>query len=833
MYRARDAKLARDIALKILPAELSSNAEALRRFEQEARSASALNHPNIVTIYDIGHSDDVAWIAMELIDGTDLRTMLAREPMSLKNALRIAVKVADGLAAAHERGIVHRDLKPDNVMITPEGFVKLLDFGLAKQFRILSSDETTIPQTSPGAVFGTVGYMSPEQAMGKEMDACSDQFSFGVMLYEMLTRARPFERASKAETMAAIIRDAVPPPSSVNEALGHDLDRIIARCLAKDSRQRYASTRDLAHDLREVRDGMTHGSGRAPVSHKTPAPWKAPGQVRGLRSVIAAIVVLAILAGAYVMWKRRDRALHDVTSIAVLPFRDLSATPDGRIFANGISEIIAARLAELRGVRVASPFDGAGVSGDDVRTMAKRTGAQVIVRGTVQRERGEVRVSYALLGARDGGTLASKTVTRPETELFALEDAVVSDLIETLGRPAPQHARAVATTLGPDDQRRFIEAVGLLQGMRKEESVDRAIATLESLLRNARDSGAVNALLARALLYKSTLARRPELLEQAMIYATRGVTLSANDPEVHLTMGRLLNASGQYADAVKSIERALALRPDQHGAIVALGNAYQGLGRDADAESMYRKAIALRPDAVGARMEFGAFCYGRGHYEEAVTQFRTASDLVPELSLPHANLGAALQAIGRDDEALAAFKRSIAIKPTTAGWSNLGSLQFYLGRFDEARKSYEQAVALSPTDPAMWVNLGDACRMTSAPERATDAYARAIKAAREVLAIKPNDAYQHSLVALSLARNGDGEEAQNAIRRALEINPTNASVLYKAAVIAMLRGNPESAMSWLQRAIAAGYPVPDAERDPDFAAIRQSPSFRNAVKSSS
>ena len=183
MYCARDEKLGREVALKILPTELSSNAEALRRFEQEARAASALNHPNIVTIYEINQSERFAWIAMELVDGEDLRTMLAREPMSLKNALRIATKVADGLAAAHERGIVHRDLKPDNVMVTYDGFVKVLDFGLAKQIKALASDETTVPHTSPGTIFGTVGYMSPEQATGREMDARSDLFSFGVMLY--------------------------------------------------------------------------------------------------------------------------------------------------------------------------------------------------------------------------------------------------------------------------------------------------------------------------------------------------------------------------------------------------------------------------------------------------------------------------------------------------------------------------------------------------------------------------------------------------------------------------------------------------------------------------
>ncbi len=370
VYRARDLKLGRVIALKLLPPELATNVDALRRFEQEARAASALNHPNIVTIYDICVTENMAWIAMELIDGADLRTIAVKEPLTLKNALRIAVKLADGLAAAHDRGIVHRDLKPDNVMITTDGFVKILDFGLAKQIRSITSDDTTIPHTSPGAVFGTVGYMSPEQARGKEMDSRSDQFSFGVMLYEMLTRVRPFDRDSKAETMAAIIRDEVPPPSAIDDAVTYDLDRIVSRCLAKNPRDRYASTRDLARDLREIRDGLTQSSTRHIARPSTGKIWK---QTRNTRIAIAAALLLAILGGGAFYWTRnRSAAGQRVSSLAVVPFRDLSSTTEGRILADGISELIASRLSEVRGLRVSSPFEGARASDSDA-----------IVRGSV------------------------------------------------------------------------------------------------------------------------------------------------------------------------------------------------------------------------------------------------------------------------------------------------------------------------------------------------------------------------------------------------------------------------------------------------------------------
>ncbi|HEX2061779.1 MAG TPA: protein kinase [Thermoanaerobaculia bacterium] len=834
VYRAHDSKLGRVIALKILPAELTANPEALRRFEQEARAASALNHPNIVTIYDVGHTDSIAWIAMELIDGTDLRAMASKDPLTIKNALRIGVKIADGLAAAHDRGIVHRDLKPDNVMVTVEGFVKILDFGLAKQMRALTSDDTTVPHTSPGAVFGTVGYMSPEQAMGKEMDYRSDQFSLGVMLYEMLTRVRPFDRETKPETMAAIIRAEIDPPSAHNDAIAHDLDRIVMRCLAKNPRERYASTRDLARDLREIRDGLTQSTmrnygGRASVR---PAPAS-----RGLKPALrwsVALFALVVLTGAGFMWVRRDRAAagQRVTSLAVVPFRDLSATPEGRILADGISELIAARLAEVRDLRVSSPFEGARVAeSDEPRDVAKRRGVHAVVRGTVQRGGNDVRVTYALIDAASGRTLVSSTATRPATELFALEDSVADDLVRALGRETTKRSEPATAALGPEDQRRFVEAVGLLQRVRDEKSVDRAITTLESILRNARESGSVNALLARALLYKASLARRPALIEQATVYATRGVALSANDPESYITLGRLQNAARRHREAVASFERALALRADDPHAIVGLADAYNGLGRAADADALYRKAIALRPDVSGLYSRYGAFCFGQARYGDAVTHFGKAAELTPDFSHAHSDLGAALQAAGRYDEALAAYERSLAIEPTPAGWSNLGSLQFSLGRYDDARRSFEHAARLAPSDYLMWANLGDACFAAKAP-CASGAWSRSIAAARDALQASPNDDFMRAIYATCLAKNGMLDDAQREIRRALEGDPTNPVVLYQAAVVGAQRGAAEVALSWLERAVAAGYPAADAERDPALAPLREHPSFRNTLKSS-
>jgi eukaryotic-like serine/threonine-protein kinase len=266
VYRARDERLGREVAIKVLPAELASNAERLKRFEKEARSASALSHPNIVTVYDIGDTDGVSWIAMERVEGETLRRLLANGALPLKRLLGIAAQIADGLAKAHATGIVHRDLKPENVMVSRDGVVKILDFGLAKLVSPSGESEertqapTVTAATEAGVILGTVGYMSPEQALGDPLDFRSDQFSFGSIVYEMAAGKRAFVRPSAPETLAAIIRNEPEPLTAASPGSPIPLRWIVERCLAKDREERYASTRDLARDLVRLRDGLTDGS---------------------------------------------------------------------------------------------------------------------------------------------------------------------------------------------------------------------------------------------------------------------------------------------------------------------------------------------------------------------------------------------------------------------------------------------------------------------------------------------------------------------------------------------------------------------------------------------
>ena len=334
VYRARDTRLSREVALKVLPADVSEDRNRLKRFEREALAASALNHPNIVTIYDIGSADSISYIAMERVEGSTLRELLVSGPLSIKKLLQISTQVADGLAKAHEAGIVHRDLKPENVMVTRDGLVKILDFGLAKLTGSAagsgSGEGATQTGTSPGMAVGTVGYMSPEQASGEAVDFRSDQFSFGSILYEMATGKRAFHKKTGVDTLAAVLNEEPEPISQINPAAPAPLRWIVERCHAKEPADRYLSTRDLARELASLRDHLSETSSGAIVAGEAARP-------RRRRSVLGLLGVglVVALAGIYWLGRRVERAHTSSPRYRQLTFRGAGVgtarfAPDGQ-----------------------------------------------------------------------------------------------------------------------------------------------------------------------------------------------------------------------------------------------------------------------------------------------------------------------------------------------------------------------------------------------------------------------------------------------------------------------------------------------------------------------
>jgi tetratricopeptide (TPR) repeat protein/TolB-like protein len=820
VYVAHDPTLGRKVAIKILPLRLTTDHGTLSRFTQEARSASALNHPNIVTIHEVDAAKGVPFIVMEYIDGSDLRTLTAEGPLPVRRVLDIAAQIADGLAAAHERGIIHRDLKPENVMVTRDGYVKILDFGLAKVTSPSPSGDNTlqldIPATNPGTILGTVGYMSPEQATGKRLDFRSDQFALGAILYELLTGSPAFEEETAIDTLSAILHKDPPPLTRSHKRVPVQFADIIKRLVAKAPDGRYSSTRDLAQELRVVRDRViAEESG----FHEA-RPLLTPA-----RSIVAgaiAIAVVGLLTFAVLFTKGRLPGVQpeppsaNVAArkyLAVTRFKDLSGDPNGQLVVDGFGETLTTRLAHYPMLQVtrskandSEPLDPAAV--------ARNLGANLVLSGSMMRSGSRIRVTYSVLDAATGREWRD-LVEGDVADLFGVQDDVADSVARNLAL-GPTTAR---TTLDPAiSQREYLEALGHLGRYDKEESVDSAIAILKRL----GSSPSVQAALARAYLCKFQITRDPRWAAEADRTANVALRADPQSVDVNITLGELWRQTGRYKEANAAFLRALSQQPNNADAVLGSAEAYKAAGDLRNAESAYKQAIQLQPNYWGGYNKLGAFYYAAGRLEDAVAMFQRVVKLVPDNQRGYNNLGGAYQLLGRYKEAVDVFSQSIARKPSSQGYSNLGTCYYFLGRYDEAAKAFEKATELTPQHYMYWRNLGDAYRWVPGQEHAASrAFQQSIELSTKAIDVNSGDGLAHLCLAVSLAKSGQQAKARSVLLRALELEPRNPAFVYDAAVIASIAGDEDEALARLQQAVRLGYNASDIARDPEFANLKK------------
>ena len=617
VYRAKDLRLGREVALKVLPADVASSPDRLARFEREARTVAGLNHPNIVTLYSVEDVEGVRFLTMELVEGQTLSGVITPGGLPLARLLELSIPLSDALVAAHERGVVHRDLKPGNVMVTRDGRVKVLDFGLATMAssRADVGMTTVAPLSSEGQVVGTIAYMAPEQLRGGEVDARSDIFALGILLYELATGRSPFPGDSEADITSSILRDTPEPITQVRDHLSPDLARIVSRCLEKDPRQRIQSARDVGNELRRLQRG---GAGEEPAR----------------------------------------RTEEKVVSVAVLPFVNRSGSSDDEYFSDGLADELLNVLTKIKGLRVMARTSSFMFkdSKDDVATIGQKLGVATLVEGSVRKSGDRVRISVQLVRVSDSSQLWSETYDRTLNDIFAVQDDIAQSVVEELrakllgdvsdsgGQTAKAEVAQAAKGRGhdPEAQRLYLMALHALDRYTREDTL-RGIESLKKAL--VLDPGFAAAWRQLGRAHASQAA-------QGWFPAAEG-----------------------YEQARHALERALELEPDLAEANVALG--WILMAHDWDfrgAEAAYARALGSEPRNATVLRGAGVLALTLGRIEEAIQLYRRALEQDPLSSATHNNLGIALRAAGRFKDAESAYRKALELAPQRVGTHSVLSL---------------------------------------------------------------------------------------------------------------------------------------------------------------
>jgi serine/threonine-protein kinase len=622
VYRARDSRLERDVAVKVLPVSLVADPEALARFEREAKAVAALSHPNILAIHDFGRESGTMYAVMELLEGETLREKLDAGPIPQRKALDYALQVAQGLAAAHEKGIIHRDLKPENVFLTRDGLVKILDFGLAKVDRSAAhegrSTAPTTPGTRAGMILGTVGYMSPEQVRGAAADHRSDIFSLGAVLYEMLTGQRAFRRESEVETMMAILREDPLEESAARKALPPEIEETVTHCLEKNPEERFQSARDLAFALR-VAEGRGSGAGRSDAATRPVAP-------------------------------RIPEA--SVNSIAVLPFRNLSADRENEYFSDGVTEEIINALTKIGALRVASRTSAFAFKGkeEDVRRIGAALGVRSVLEGSVRQAGRKIRIGAQLINVADGYHLWSERYDREMEDVFEVQDEIAHAIADALKVRLLPAEEAGISSRGTEDVEAYNDLLKGRYYFNRREAPE-AIAEFERAL--TRDPGYTDA--------------HNGLADSYCIYGFYGgiPTLEAFTKAraaVHVSLALVEHYYGwDLEKGERELRRAIRIAPGSAPPYSWLGLMLAFTDRTAEALEMTRRATEIEPYSANAQANVAWACYSGRRFEEAVGEFRRALHIDPNAPYPLWAIGLTYMQLGRHSEAIASLEKAVEV----------------------------------------------------------------------------------------------------------------------------------------------------------------------------
>jgi eukaryotic-like serine/threonine-protein kinase len=824
VYRARDLRLERDVAVKVLNSKTLADVTARTRFRREAHILSRLNHPNVESVYDFDSEQGVDYLVLEYVPGTSLNERLEKGALAESEVVSLGVQLARGLAAAHARGVLHRDLKPGNLRVTPEQVLKILDFGLAQLFG--APDEKTLTEAETvtmeaPTLAGTLPYMAPEQLDRKEPDVRSDIYSAGVVLYEMATGSRPFPQRGQL-LWEAILHSTPPGPRTLKKDISPELDAIILKCLQKDPKARYQSADELLHELDELQEPS--GSWRRVIEKRL--AWQRRVWL------IAGIVLSVIAASGLLWWKITHPPIPEKKHVAVLPFRLTGAQRDDAALFQGLTDTVTNRLMQLTASQPVEIIPAGEISAKHVDTMdeaRKQLGANLALDGSVQRVGDVVRINLGLSDIENDKQLRADSVNATSGDLKDLEQKVVNAAVGMLElelhkNPPPDEAH---NTTSREAYEAFTRGRGYLGRSSAPENLESAIAEFTHAVELDPGYAAAYASLGRAYWAKYESTKDQQWISKMQDACQQALKLVPSSPGANTCLGMLEAGTGHYEDAASHFQLALDADSSSDFAYRELAYAYERLGRMEKAEETYKKAIQTHPEDPSGYASLGSFYDDEARYRAAAEQFEKALKLAPDVGGYWSSLGGTYLFAGIYPKAEYSLQKAISLQPSYQAYSNLGETYFQERKFDNAIAAFEQSAAIGGQQIQAHGNLARAYYWS--PRQRSKAKAelqQAIELAESDLRVNPNNADVHTLVAEYFAMLGDKSQAMDHLQSALRLRPGDPETAYFAAKVYNLLGDRQQALNWLEKSVNSGYSSAEISNTVELDSLRNDPRFQ-------
>ena len=726
VYLAQDTKLDRQVALKILPPEFDSDAVRMRRFVLEAKSASALNHPNIITIYEIDQADSAHFIATEFIDGETLRQRINGAPIKLLEVLDLAAQIASALSAAHAAGIMHRDIKPENIMLRRDGIVKVVDFGLAKlnekaDTGTVDTEAATkgLVQTEPGVMVGTVAYMSPEQVRGLTLDARTDIFSIGVVLYEMVAGRRPFEGATFGDMIVSILERKPAALATYRRGIPETLEWIVSKALRKDREERYQTAKDMATDLRRLKQRIEIDAEREPSTHSGMGGGMASADNGGRAAATTVRAPAQISDLSLTETPVRKRRSHQaIDSLAILPLVNASGDPNAEYLSDGITESIINSLSQILKLRVMARSTVFRYKGREVdpQTVGRELGVRAILTGRALQLGDSIVIGTELVDASDGSQLWGEQYRRKFSDIFALQEEISREISEKLRVKLTGAQKKHLTkryTENTEAYQFYLKGRYYENKWFNEAALRKAIECFQEAIERDPTYALAYAGLADCYVHLSTFNVTPskEGFAKARAAVLKALEIDDALAEAHTSLARIKSSfDWDWPTAEEEFKRAIELNPNYATAHHLYGRHLMIMGRFDEATVEIGRASELDPLSLIINADLSAPLFFRRQYDGAIERLRKTLEMDSNFALAHARLAVAYEYKGMYEEAIAECKRMIELSGNSAdNPSNLAALAILYaesGREDRARdilnrlKERSQRENVSPTEIA-------------------------------------------------------------------------------------------------------------------------------------